>query len=214
MSAAGPFQGANTAPSAAADLAKEAASVGAHILIRRATAGDAPAIARVRVDSWRTTYRGMIPDAYLDGMHVEASTALWDRVLTAGPNTTCVFVAEHGTDIVGFGAGNRLQPPKHGFDAELTAIYLRREFQRAGLGRGLVGAVAGTQRDLGATGLLTWVIAGNKPARAFYEHLGGELVVEQPFQWDGMDLMEAGYGWRDLSALVTACAVAPSESGI
>jgi GNAT superfamily N-acetyltransferase len=184
------------------------------IAVRRATAGDAPAIARVRVDSWRTTYRGMIPDAYLDGMQVDASTALWDRVLTAGPNTTCVFVAEHGTDIVGFGAGNRLQEPKHGFDAELAAIYLRREFQRAGLGRRLVGAVAKAQREHGATGLLTWVIVGNKPARAFYERLAGELVVEQPFQWDGMNLLEAGYGWRDLAALVAVCAVAPSEIGI
>ena len=27
--------------------------------------------AKVRVDSWRTTYRGMIADAYLDGMQVE-----------------------------------------------------------------------------------------------------------------------------------------------
>jgi GNAT superfamily N-acetyltransferase len=184
------------------------------ITVRRATAGDAPAIARVRVDSWRSTYRGMIPDAYLDGMKVEASTALWDRVLTAATNTACVFVAELGTDIVGFSAGNRLREPKHGFDAELAAVYLRREFQRAGLGRRLVGAVAETQRALAASGLLTWVIAGNKPARAFYEGLGGELIVEQPFQWDGMDLMEAGYGWRDLVALVAACAVAASEIGI
>src|SRR5262245_26903256 len=144
------------------------------VSIRRATAGDAPAIARVRVDSWRTTYRGMIPDAYLDGMQVEASTALWDRVLTAGPNTACVFVAERGLDVVGFGAGNRLAEPKHGFDAELTAIYLRTEFQRAGLGRQLVGAVAEAQRANGATGLITWVIAANKRARAFYQGLGGE----------------------------------------
>jgi GNAT superfamily N-acetyltransferase len=182
------------------------------LVVRRATPGDAPGIARVRVESWRSTYRGMIPDAYLDGMQVEASTALWDRVLTAGPNTTCVFVAEHGSDIVGFSAGNRLPEPKHGLDAELTAVYLRREFQRAGLGRWLVGAVVEAQRALGATGLLTWVIAGNKPARAFYEGLGGELVVEQPFQWDGMDLVEAGYGWRDLGALASACAVAFSET--
>lgn len=183
------------------------------VLVRRATPGDAPAIARARVDSWRSTYRGMIPDAYLDGMQVEASTALWDRVLTAGPNPTSVFVAEHGTEIVGFSAGNRLKEPKHGFDAELAAIYLRREFQRAGLGRRLVGAVVEAQHAHGATGLLTWVIAGNKPARAFYEGLGGELIVEQPFQWDGMDLVEAGYGWRDFEALAAACTAAFSEAG-
>jgi GNAT superfamily N-acetyltransferase len=152
-----------------------------------------------------------MPDAYLDGMKVEASTALWDRVLTAGPNTTCVFVAERRSDVVGFGCGNRLAGPKHGFDAELAAVYLQRDFQGAGLGRRLVGAVAEGQRANGATGLITWVIAANKRARTFYEVLGGELVVEQPFQWDGLDLVEAAYGWRDIEALVSACAVALSE---
>jgi GNAT superfamily N-acetyltransferase len=175
------------------------------IALRRAAAGDAPAIARVRVESWRTTYRGMIPDTYLDGMQVEASTAIWDRVLTAGPNATSVFVAERADEIVGFASGTMLKEPKFGIDAELVAIYLRREFQHAGLGRQLVGAVVDAQSAHGATGLLTWVIAGNKAARAFYERLGGELLVEQPFQWDGMDLVEAGYGWRDLSTLAEAC---------
>jgi GNAT superfamily N-acetyltransferase len=177
------------------------------IAIRRAAAGDAPAIARVRVESWRTTYRGMIPDAYLDGMQVDASTALWDRVLTAGPNTSSVFVAENRDEVVGFACGTMLKEPKHDLNAELAAVYLRREFQRAGLGRRLVGAVVDAQSAHGATGLLTWVIAGNKAARAFYERLGGELLVEQPFQWDGMDLVEAGYGWRDLSALADSCRI-------
>jgi GNAT superfamily N-acetyltransferase len=181
------------------------------IAIRRARPADAPAIARVRIDSWRSTYRGIMPDAYLDGMQVEASTALWDRVLTAGPNTTCVFVAEHGADVVGFSCGNRLDPPKHGFDAELAAVYLRSEFQGAGLGRQLVCAVADAQRATGATGLIAWVIAGNKPARTFYEELGGDLIVEQPFQWDGMDLAEAAYGWPDIDALAAACATALAE---
>jgi GNAT superfamily N-acetyltransferase len=182
------------------------------IALRRAHAGDASAIARVRIDSWRTTYRGMMPDAYLDAMQVETSTALWDRVLTAEPNSTSVFVVEHGTDVVGFACGTLLKEAKHGVDAELAAVYLRREFQHAGLGRRLVGAVVDAQRAHGATGLLTWVIAGNNRARSFYQALGGELVVEQPFHWDGMDLVEAGYGWRDLSVLAAACRVEAFEA--
>ena len=175
------------------------------IALRRAMAGDAPAIARVRIESWRTTYRGMIPDAYLDGMQIDASTAIWERVLSAGPSTASVFVAERADEVVGFASGAMLKEPKFGIDAELVAIYLRREFQHVGLGRRLVGAVVEAQGAYGATGLLTWVIAGNKAARSFYERLGGELLVEQPFQWDGMDLVEAGYGWRDLRALAEAC---------
>ena len=174
--------------------------------IRLATAGDAHAIAQVRVDAWRATYKGMIPDAYLASMSVDASAALWQRVLGAASGKANVFVAANGVEVAGFAAGNLLVEPKHGLDAELTAIYLRPHSQRAGIGRRLVAAVAAAERAQGATGLLTWVIAANKGARAFYERLGAELLIEQPFEWDGMALVEAGYVWRDLDALVARLA--------
>ena len=46
------------------------------ITFRRATANDAEAIAALRVDSWRTTYRGVMPDTYLDSMRAEESLSL------------------------------------------------------------------------------------------------------------------------------------------
>jgi GNAT superfamily N-acetyltransferase len=184
------------------------------IAIRPATAADAPAIARVRIDSWRTTYRGLIPDSYLDGMQVDASTAVWERVLTAEASPASVFVAALRNEVVGFASGNPLAEPKHGADAELSAVYLRREFQRAGIGRRLVAAVVNQQRQRGAAAMIVWLIAGNKAARSFYEGLGAELVVEQPFQWDGLDLIEAGYVWRDLGALGAACASAVSTPSV
>ena len=186
------------------------------IVIRPARGGDAEAIARVRVDSWRETYRGMIPQAYLDAMKLEQSRALWEKVLTAGSTAVSVFVAERGAEIVGFGSGNMLAEPKHGFDAELSAVYVRREFQRAGIGRRLVAetAVALSLRERGASGLIVWVIAANKGARAFFERIGAELVVEQAFQWDGMDLVEAGYGWRTLGALTVSLPGVPPSGTI
>ena len=173
-------------------------------VIRPAAVADARAIAQVRVDSWRATYRGMIPDAYLDGMSVDASETLWLRVLSAPNRVAAVFVAEDATGITGFASGHRLPEPKHGFDAELSAVYLAPAAQRAGTGTRMVAEVAATLSSLGASGLIAWVIAANKRARAFYEALGGDLLLEQPFQWDGMDLIEAGYGWRDLTALAVA----------
>jgi ribosomal protein S18 acetylase RimI-like enzyme len=172
--------------------------------IRQALPADARAIAEVRVGAWRKTYRGLIPDAYLDAMSVEGSMALWDRVLTASPNTTNTFVAERDGQVIGFASGMMLSEPKHGFDAELTGLYLVPEAQREGLGTRLTATVAAAQRSHGATSMIVWVIAGNKAARAFYERLDATLVVEQPFTWDGMDLVEAGYGWHDLPALIAA----------
>ncbi len=51
-------------------------------------------------------------------------------------------------------------------------------------------------------GLLTWVITATGDARAFYDHLGAELLAETavPMGWHATS-SKAGYGWRDLAAL-------------
>ncbi|CAL61037.1 putative Acyl-CoA N-acyltransferase (Nat) [Herminiimonas arsenicoxydans] len=175
------------------------------ITFRPATADDAAAIAALRVDSWRATYRGVMPDAYLDGMRAEESATMWSQVLLANVPTISIFVAVAGDEIVGFAAGMLLMPAKFELNAELTAIYLKPIAQRGGVGRRLLALVAGALQQQGASGLLVWVIADNQAARQFYEQLGAELLIEQPFTWDGLNLMEAGYGWRDMAALQQAC---------
>lgn len=176
------------------------------IVLRPATVRDAAAIASVRVASWRATYRGVIPDAYLDAMEVGDSTELWAKILSTAPSKlVAVYVAESADGVMGFASGNLLSEPKFGLDAELGAVYLMPQVQRSGIGRRLVAMVANTLAARDATGLIVWVIADNKPARRFYEQLGAELLIEQPFSWDGHDLIEAGYAWRNLQALTAAC---------
>lgn len=187
------------------------------IKLRRATVDDAEAIAAVRIESWRATYRGMIPDAYLDDMRLEDSMLHWRKVLQALPEAgdrICVYVAESEGHIVGFASGMMLPEPKLGMQAELTAVYLRPAWQRIGIGRRMLQKVARTMQAQGADSLLVWVISGNSIARNFYEELGGELLQEQAFSWDGMDLMEAGYGWRDLSVLMAAVSAMPTSSSL
>ncbi len=169
-----------------------------NVFLRVATPDDAEGIAVVRIDSWRKTYRGVIPDSYLDAMEVEESMAIWRRVLTAASVTTSVFVAELDGEVVGFAAGKMLDEEKFGMNAELAAIYLQPSIQRSGIGHSLVRMVVDAHLKQGAHGLIAWVLSRNKIARQFYEKLGAELLIEQPFNWDGMDLIEAGYGWRDL----------------
>ena len=177
------------------------------ITIRRAAPADAEAIARVRVEGWRQSYKGLVPQASLDALSIEASVPLWQRVLAAPGDRASVYVAEGDAGVVGFAAGNHLDEPRHGCDAELTGIYLAREVQRHGLGRRLVGTVAAERASHGATGMLVWALAGSAPARRFLEALGAELVIEQPFEWDGAPLVEAGYRWLDLPSLVALAGI-------
>ncbi|SDE64667.1 hypothetical protein SAMN04488689_10282 [Paenibacillus sp. cl6col] len=49
--------------------------------IRKAMAGDAPGIARVHVDSWRTAYQGIISDTYLSSLSVQARQNMWEHAI-------------------------------------------------------------------------------------------------------------------------------------
>ena len=61
--------------------------------------------------------------------------------------------------------------------------------------------------------MIVWIISGNKAARAFYERLRATLLVEQPFEWDGVPLTEAGYAFTDIDALVAACKAVSGTAG-
>jgi ribosomal protein S18 acetylase RimI-like enzyme len=177
------------------------------VSLRRATVADAEAIAAVRVEGWQTAYRGMIPDQYLDEMLVDDHVLYWKRILQALPaaaDKACVYVAESEGHVIGFVSATLLVEPKHGYHAELGALYIRPQWQRAGIGRRMMHKVARTLQSWNCADLVVWVLSDNRLARNFYEELNGEFVLEQEFSWDDMDLKEVGYGWKDLNVLLAS----------
>jgi ribosomal protein S18 acetylase RimI-like enzyme len=174
------------------------------MIIRPAIHTDAPAIARVHVDTWRAAYRGMIPDDYLDSLSYDRRAAFWAQEISAPFSPFFVIVAQE-TDtgpIVGFVNGGPLRTEQPGYEGELCALYVLPEAQGKGIGRKLVQACAQTLKDRGITSMLLWVLKDNAPSRAFYESLGGQLLKEQQFELGGATLTEVGYGWPDTSALL------------
>ena len=173
------------------------------IVIRAARADDARGIAEVHVAAWRATYRGIVPESYLDGLSVDEREARW-RTLDMPYRPGFAFVAVDGAGIgrvVGFASGGPRRDGPDDYEGELYAIYLLREAQGRGVGRRLVAAVA---RELAARGLrsmLLWVFRDNQPARGFYETLGGTLLTSQQFEIDGQTMTEVSYGWPDATAL-------------
>src|SRR5262249_21277879 len=62
--------------------------------IRAATVADATQMARVYVEGWRFTYRGLVPDIVLDGLSYERRERLWRERLTSPQEGDCTYVAE------------------------------------------------------------------------------------------------------------------------
>ena len=169
--------------------------------IRPATLDDVEGIAKVHVDAWRSTYRGIMPDAFLDSLSYERRaeqrrTAMLER---AGKEWSHVAEDDDGR-IIGFALGGRERDGTPGFDGELYAIYLLDEYRGRGIGRELTLTIA---RDLAANGmlsLLVWVLADN-PSKRFYERLGAVEVTRKMMVIGGVELEEIGYGWKELGGM-------------
>lgn len=165
-------------------------------LVRPAEVDDAAAIARVHVATWRSAYRGVLPEDFLASLDEGGYTDRWRRIVA--DSTSRVYVAENAHGVIGFASGGRERAGEDGYSGELYAIYVLEEAKGRGHGRRLVQAVVNGLRDLELPDMIVWVLRENAPARRFYERLGGVYVREQPITIGSSQLQEVSYGWKRL----------------
>lgn len=172
------------------------------MIVREATHNDVVAIAQVHVDTWRTTYRGVIPDEILANLSYEKREDGWHQILDNAPkdgNFTHVAQNESGK-IVGFANGGVERVGNPVYQGELRAVYVLKSHQRKGVGRELVQAVAQKLSQMEIHSMLLRVLAEN-PACRFYEMLGGQKVYEKEIERGRATLIEIAYGWIDTANL-------------
>ncbi|MDQ6833217.1 MAG: GNAT family N-acetyltransferase [Chloroflexota bacterium] len=172
------------------------------IHLREAMRVDAAAIARLHLANWRTAYRGIVPNDLLDAITVESRRQHWETVLTEPDGAEFAFVAEDADGrLLGIASGGPEiggDPQYHG---ELYVLHVGSDAQGHGVGRALMRAVAERLAEDGITTLLVWMLRENHAARRFYAALGGQFIREQPALFEGVMLMDVGYGWLDTATL-------------
>lgn len=167
--------------------------------IREANLDDALAIAKVQVDSWRSTYAGIVPGDYLETLSYEERASVWHTILSTAASRQFVYVAEDdGGNVVGFASGGQVKWGEPDYEAELYAIYLLESHQHIGLGRLLTSKIARCLLKEDVHSMLVWVLAKN-PSRGFYEALGATQISEQNITIGGTPLTEVAYGWTNLN---------------
>jgi ribosomal protein S18 acetylase RimI-like enzyme len=170
--------------------------------IRQATVADVAAIARVHVESWRTTYKGLLPDDYLANLTYQQREPLWRGILSTPTGPQLVYVAEDTAEsIVGFASGGPERSGDPVYTGEVYAIYLLEGWQRQGIGRQLTVTLVRRLIQRGLTSLLIWVMADN-PSRRFYEALGGQPVRDRRQMTGGVEVTDVAYGWLDARVLI------------
>lgn len=165
--------------------------------------GDAAAIAAVHTLSWRSAYRGHLPDAFLDGDLAAEHVAGWTRRFAGRAGTLTVVARGPDGALAGFAHTMIDHDPRLG--SFLDNLHVRPELRRHGIGRRLLAETAARLRDAGASGgLYLDVIETNEPARAFYAALGGVEAGRGTESFGDREVPVVKYAWTSLDPLAGA----------
>jgi GNAT superfamily N-acetyltransferase len=158
----------------------------------------------MHMESWRNTYRGLVPDSFLDSLDYGKRVERWQQRFTDASMEEFVYVAQDSAGrIVGFASGGPERTGHPIYKGELRALHIALDYQRHGIGHRLMSTVVARLAEMGMHSLLVWVLTGN-PARAFYEGLGGIYVTERVEDLAGVPVDEVAYGWEDTTPLLTS----------
>ncbi|MGO3365879.1 GNAT family N-acetyltransferase [Agrococcus casei] len=147
------------------------------VRVRAATADDAAGVARVHVDSWRATYKGLMPDAVLDGLSVDNRAAGWRRWLSGDADRNpeghqCIVAVDAADSVLGWTTfGHGRDKGWEGF-GEIAGIYAHPDAWSSGVGHALMEQAMIALAQAGFSGAYLWMLAGNARALRFYERHG------------------------------------------
>ncbi|MEK4425348.1 GNAT family N-acetyltransferase [Solibacillus sp. FSL K6-1523] len=168
--------------------------------IRKATMQDAQGIAKVHVDSWRTTYKGILPSSFLDNLSYVKREELWRNNIAVEKNVVLVAENEKG-EIVGFADGATRETNLVPNASDLTTIYLLEQYQGRGIGKKLLKEMMLSFKERQFQTIYVDVLADNK-TRYYYEYYGAEYVKSVPLTIGGTVVEEAIYVWKDVNAVI------------
>lgn len=168
--------------------------------IKPATTEDLNKIARVHVDCWRTTYRGIVPDEKLDRMSYEKSVARWKNyfVQYGSDPSSNILLLDHNNETVGFCAGGKVRKfskRTEGYKGEIKAVYILKEHQRMGFGKIFIRNFEEIFQKNGIFSYIIWVLKENG-SKEFYKKLGGKLLTTKTYEIGGKKLKGLCFGYK------------------
>ena len=168
------------------------------VTVRRASVEDAAEIANVHLNSWRETYRDLLPQEFLDQLPLtfKHRMNMWKQFVSE--NKKHIFVAEAKTGIVGFSVFVAARDASMYGYGEVEAIYLLKNFKGKKIGATLLKLGMNALIEMGYTKAYCWVLEGN-PTIKFYESSGAVFNgMEKPDEIGGKNVKEYAYEWKDL----------------
>src|SRR5207253_9869891 len=104
------------------------------LIIRQAHQADAEAIANVRVETWRSTYKGIMSDDFLAALSYEQRAKAWHNILSdPKPNQFAYVAMQDAKEVIAFAVGGQERSGDTEYTGVLYALFVLEAFQRQGL---------------------------------------------------------------------------------
>lgn len=162
------------------------------IIVRKITEKDIPSVVDIQINGWKTAYRGIIDDDYLDTMNRDEIIARRKK----GYKQNCFMVAELKKEVAGFCwyvDNNSFTPNEMNIDCELIALYVRPDLKQKGIGTKLFQFVTNEFQNTNRTKMVVWCLKNNEPAKMFYTKMGGKIAKEKIVEIGGKNYSEVGF---------------------
>lgn len=162
------------------------------IIIRNVKYEDIENVVDIKIDGWKTAYRGIVDEDFLDNMNrekeIEKRKNDWEE--------NGFIVAEDAGEVVGFCRYTDFYEDLENFpniDCELRALYVKSNKKRSGIGRKMFTYVVNEFKSKNKKQMILWCFKANFPSRAFYEKMGGNLAGFKTLEFGGKDYEIVGY---------------------
>ena len=172
--------------------------------IRPAAPEEWAAIADLHLQSWRSAYRGILADDYLDGQIAFERASAWKARIGDGiPSCTGLFVVGEPGQLLGFVCVSLYPDRTPQWGPRVENLHCHPHHKGQGTGRALLmHAGQWVEQQLPGSALHLYVYDRNVAARGFYRRMGATevegILVHTP---DGRDLPEQICWWPSAGQL-------------
>ncbi|MCB9026248.1 MAG: GNAT family N-acetyltransferase [Bdellovibrionaceae bacterium] len=166
--------------------------------VRPGCLGDEAEITNVHTHAWQQSYKGIVPDSYLDSRPLSfRSRLVWWKSVVEKKTSAKVFVAESAQNgIIGFCAVEPARDEELKSYGEISAIYCLNEFKNKGIGASLFHRGHAHLKSKNMSKIYLWILKDN-PTISFYEKMGGKRMKKEKSIVLGKPLVEVVYEWAD-----------------
>ena len=149
-------------------------------------------VERLRTLCWKSTYKGIIEQNYIDQQIPENARPFRDNMIRQGDFNN--LIATENDVVIGFADSGLLRGSFSDENlAEIYALYVHPNHQKKGIGRQLLENHIKILNQQGYIKALIWTLKDNISARKFYECSGGILEDEKIFEIGEQSIMQVMY---------------------